>query len=222
MSIEKFTDRAEAGRELAARIAAEGFDSQSYVLALPRGGVPVAHEIATLLGLPLDVVLVRKLGVPGQKEVAMGAVASGSIYFLNKDVIKTRRIDSQTLTKVLTEESTELRRRQLLYRGDHPLPSIANRNVIVVDDGLATGATMKAALSYVRRQNAAHITVAVPVAHPYALFELRAIADRVICPAVPDEFRAVSVWYDKFPQVTDEEVVRLLQEHWQIAAEVDT
>lgn len=221
MSIQTFTDRAEAGRELAARIAAEGFNSRSYVLALPRGGVPVAHEIATLLQLPLDVVLVRKLGVPGQKEVAMGAVASGSIYFLNRTIIKARRVDSQTLTRALTEESTELRRRQTLYRGDHPLPPIANRDVILVDDGLATGATMKAALSYVRRQNAASVTVAVPVADPYALFELRSVADRVICPVAPEEFRAVSLWYDKFPQVSDAEVMRLLNEHWRIAEEAD-
>lgn len=214
-----FTDRAHAGAALAKKLVTEGYDPNSLVLALPRGGVPVAHEISSSLRLPLDIVLIRKIGVPGQKEVAMGAVAKGGVHILNSSIIKARRVDSQSLTRSLTEEVTELQRREKLYRGDRPQPVIAGRHVILVDDGLATGASMKAALTYVRREAAASATVAVPIAAPFAAFEFRSMADRVICLATPDDFQAVSLWYDAFPQVSDEEVVQVLQEHWQMFAE---
>jgi len=212
-----FANRAEAGQKLALEIAAQGCAGNSLILALPRGGLPVAHEIASRLELPLDVLAVRKLGVPMHKEVAMGAIAQGGVYCLNTAIIKAYRVDSYALTKTITDESRELERREKLYRGNQPMPRLVGREVIIVDDGLATGATMRAAVTFLRRQGVGRVKIAIPVAAPLALFESRSLVDSVICLETPEAFQAVSLWYRDFTQTSDAEVMQILQEHWAAA-----
>lgn len=206
----QFTDRAEAGRALAQRLVHHA-DSAGIVLALPRGGVPVAYEVARALRLPLDVFIVRKLGVPGQEEFAMGAVATGGVRVMNERVVLGLGIPDAVVDVVAAREGQELLRRERLYRGNRPPPDLEGRTAIVVDDGLATGSTMKAAVAALRRERAARIVVAVPVASEEACADLRDEADEVVCVATPEPFHAVGVWYADFRQTTDDEVIGLLE-----------
>jgi putative phosphoribosyl transferase len=207
-----FLDRREAGRILASRLRQYAGRPDVLVLALPRGGVPVAFEVAQALGAPLDVFLVRKLGVPGYEEVAMGAIASGGVRVLNEDLIRQAGIPPSAVEAVTAREEEELRRRETAYRGSRPRVPIAGRTVILVDDGLATGASMKAAVAALRREGPARIVVAVPVAAAEACDEFRQDVEDVVCAATPEPFMAVGAWYEDFSQTTDTEVRRLLEE----------
>jgi predicted phosphoribosyltransferase len=205
-----FHDRADAGRVLAGRLAHYAGRRDVIVLALPRGGVPVAFEVAQALRAPLDVFLVRKLGVPGQRELAMGALATGGVRVLNEDVVNALGIPDEVIDAVAAEEQDELGRREHEYRGDRPPPDVRGRVVILIDDGLATGSTMRAAVAALRRQGPARIVVAVPVGAPETCADLAEEADEVVCARTPEPFYAVGRWYDDFSQTTDEEVRELL------------
>jgi putative phosphoribosyl transferase len=207
-----YRDRREAGRQLAAKLAAYAGRPDVIVLALPRGGVPVAYEVARALGAPLDIFLVRKLGLPGREELAMGAVASGGIRVLNEEVVRALRIPEEVIDEVAAEEMEELERRERLYRGDWPPPDVRGRTVILIDDGLATGSTMRAAIAALRQQHPARIVVAVPVGAPETCAEFQDEADEAICALTPDPFYAVGLWYGDFTQTTDEEVRDLLEQ----------
>jgi predicted phosphoribosyltransferase len=206
-----FRDRFEAGRVLAERLSAYADRPDVVVLALPRGGVPVAYEVAKALHASLDVFLVRKLGVPGREELAMGAIASGGVYVLNEEAVQALGIPDEVIQQVALEEQRELERRERVYRGDRPHPDVRGKIVILVDDGLATGSTMRAAVAALRRQGPAKILVAVPVGSPETCSELQAVADEAICARTPEPFYAVGLWYEDFSQTTDEEVRELLQ-----------
>jgi putative phosphoribosyl transferase len=205
-----FHDRAEAGRLLAEKLMAYANRQDIRVLALPRGGVPVAFEIAKALRAPLDVFLVRKLGVPGHEELAMGAIASGGIVVHNDEVIGNLDISSQEIDTVVAREQQELERRERLYRGDRPFPDLHSCTVILVDDGLATGATMRAAVVAVRQHQPAHSVIAVPIAAPDTCEALGTQVDEIICAITPDPMYAVGLWYEHFDQTTDDEVRELL------------
>jgi putative phosphoribosyl transferase len=205
-----FRDRTDAGRVLAEQLAAYADRPDVIVLALPRGGVPVGYEVAQALHAPLDVFLVRKLGVPGHEELAMGAVATGGVRVLNEQVVRALRIPDQVIDAVARWELEELARRERLYRGDRPPPDVRGRTAILIDDGLATGATMLAAVRALRQQHPARIVVAVPIASRDTCELLRDEVDDVICAATPDPFYAVGLWYENFEQLTDEEVRELL------------
>jgi putative phosphoribosyl transferase len=205
-----YSDRAEAGRVLAGALAAYAGQPGLLVLALPRGGVPVAYEVAQALRAPLDVLVVRKLGVPGHDEYAMGAIASGGEPLFNDEVVRELGIRPAAIDAVVQRERTELQRRERLYRGDRPLPDVCGRTVIVVDDGLATGATMAAAVKALRGLEPARIVVAVPTGAAETCEQLRALADAVVCASTPRPFRAVGQWYDDFSQTSDAEVHELL------------
>lgn len=209
-----FEDRRAAGRELARALSTQVGRDDLIVLALPRGGLPVAAEVARFLAAPLDIVLVRKLGVPWHPELAMGAIASGGARYINEDVVHGLRIDEEGLRKVETREGAELARRESAYRGDRPPPVLAGRCVVLVDDGLATGATMIAAVRAVRGLEPARIVVAVPVAPKEAVRAMRGIADEVVCLATPEPFGAVGAWYRVFDQTSDHEVRRILEDAW--------
>jgi putative phosphoribosyl transferase len=208
--VTRFLDRRDAGRQLASRLTAYADRPDVIVLALPRGGVPVAHEVARALHVPLDVILVRKLGVPGHEELAMGAVASGGVRVLDPSVIRVARVTPAEVDAVTEIEQRELARRAAEYRGDRPFPAIEGRTVILVDDGLATGATMRAAVMALRQEHPARLVVAAPVAPPQTCEEFREIADDVVCAVTPEPFYAVGLWYEDFGQTTDEEVRELL------------
>jgi predicted phosphoribosyltransferase len=210
MQPQRFRNRTDAGRQLAEKLAAYANRPDVLVLALPRGGVPVGFEVARALGAPLDVFLVRKLGVPGYEELAMGAVAIGGVRVLNDEIVRGLGISEHEIDAAAARELQELARRQRLYRGDRPLPEIAGRTVILVDDGLATGATMRAAIAAVRQQQPARIVVAVPTASPDTCEALKAEADDVVCAMTPEPFLAVGHWYEDFMQTTDDEVRELL------------
>ncbi len=203
-------NRTEAGRLLAKKLTAYANRSDVLVLGLPRGGVPVAFEVAKALNLPLDICLVRKLGVPGHKELAMGAIAMGGVMVLNDEVIKWRRISRQAIDAVARRERLELRRRDRLYRGDRPIPDLRNRTVILIDDGIATGSTLRAAIAALRKLQPKSIVVAVPVAPPSTCNQLQAEVDEVVCLRTPEPLSSISLWYEDFSQTTDEEVRRLL------------
>jgi erythromycin esterase-like protein/predicted phosphoribosyltransferase len=205
-----FRDRREAGRLLAAKLAKYGGRPDVIVLALPRGGVPVAYEVASALGAPLDVFVVRKLGVPGYEELAMGAVATGGVRVLNDQLVNRLGIPDSIIDAVASREEQELARRERLYRDGRPPPNVRGRTVILVDDGLATGATMHAAIQALRQQQPARIVVAVPTASPETCEEMRTEVDEVICAITPEPFHAVGLWYQDFSQTTDEEVRELL------------
>ena len=205
-----FRDRRDAGRLLAEKLAAYATRPDVLVLALPRGGVPVAYEVARRLGAPLDVFVVRKLGVPGHEELAMGAVATGGVRVLNDQLVEQLGIPDQMIDAVAARERQELARRERLYRGGRPPPDVRGRTVILVDDGLATGATMYAAIEALRKQNPGRIVVAVPTASPETCEEMKVKADHVICAITPDPFQAVGRWYQDFSQTSDEEVADLL------------
>jgi erythromycin esterase-like protein/predicted phosphoribosyltransferase len=205
-----FLDRRDAGRRLAARIAGYSNRPDVLVLALPRGGVPVAYEVARALNAPLDVFMVRKLGVPGHEELAMGAVATGGVRVLNNEIVEGLGIPTSMIDAVVARERQELARRERLYRDGRPPPDVRGRTVILVDDGLATGATMQAAIEALRQQGPARIVVAVPTASPDTCEEIKKRADEVICAITPEPFHAVGRWYQEFSQTTDEEVRELL------------
>lgn len=206
-----FRDRADAGQQLAQTLDAYAHRPGVVVLALPRGGVPVGYEIARELGVPLDVFVVRKLGTPGHEELAMGAIASGGVRVLNQDVIGALRIPEQAIDRVAEREAEELRRREELYRGDRPPMDLQGHTVILVDDGLATGSTMRAAAQAVKRQNPARVVIAVPVAAQSTCDELRREVDEVVCLQTPEYFSAVGQWYWDFSQTSDTEVRDLLE-----------
>lgn len=206
----RYRDRRDAGMALADRLRPFAGRNDVIVLALPRGGVPVAFEVATGIGAALDVFMVRKLGLPGHPEFAMGAIASGGIRTLDDDVVRYYRIPAAAVEEVARTEQQELERRERVYRGARPPLALANHIVILVDDGLATGATMRAAVLAVRRQLPSQIVVAAPVAAWQACRALDQVADEVVCAMTPEPFRAVGLWYQNFEQTTDDEVRYLL------------
>lgn len=205
-----FKDRADAGRFLAESLSAYANRPDVLVLALPRGGVPVAFEIAHALHAPLDILLVRKLGVPGQEELAMGAIASGGVRVLNEDVISYLGISREDIEPVAAAEQKELERRERTYRDNRPLPDLQGRTVILVDDGLATGSTMRAAVAAVRKQSPAKIVVAVPIAARAVCADFKEEVDEIVCGLTPETFFAVGFWYQDFSQITDEEIRDLI------------
>jgi predicted phosphoribosyltransferase len=206
-----FIDRRNAGRVLATRLAKYAGRDDVVVLGLPRGGVPVAYEAASALGAPIDVFLVRKLGTPGHRELAMGAIASGGVRVLNEEVVHWYGISDSAIERIAREEQEELERRERAYRGDRPAPDLTNKIVILIDDGLATGSTMRAAAHAVRACGPARVVIAVPVGAPQTCAELAAVADEVICARMPERFSAVGQWYLNFDQTDDDEVRELLQ-----------
>jgi putative phosphoribosyl transferase len=208
---ERFRDRRDAGRQLAEKLSAYANRPDVLVLGLPRGGVPVAYEVAKVLNVPLDVFLVRKLGVPGREELAMGAIASGSVRVLNKNVVQSLRLSDQTIEAVAAAEQRTLVRRERVYRGDRLRLAVRDQTIILVDDGLATGATMRAAVVALRQQQPRRIVVAVPVAAPETCDEFRAEVDDIVCAITPPLFYAVGLWYQDFSQTSDEEVRALLE-----------
>lgn len=210
--MESFIDRRDGGRQLAESLQHYAGRPDTIVLALPRGGVPVGYEVARALDLPLDVFLVRKLGVPGHEELAMGAIASGDVLVLNPDVVVSMRIPAYVIDAAAAREKPELERRAREYRNGRPEPEIRGRTVILVDDGLATGSTMRAAVSAVRRQGAARIVVGVPVAAPEAAAEFQLEVDEFVCLMTPEWFTAVGEWYSDFSQTTDQQVSELLDQ----------
>ena len=208
----RFRDRPDAGRRLAARLSEYAGRPDVIVLALPRGGVPVAFEVASALSVPLDVLLVRKLGVPGYPELAMGAIASGDVQVLSEDLIGDLDIPRTLVEQVAMDERLELDRRERAYRGGRQPPVVRDRTVILIDDGMATGSSMQAAIVALRRQMPAGIVIAVPVSARDTCDRLRLLADRLVCLETPEPFSAVGLWYDAFGQTSDEEVTRLLAE----------
>ena len=212
VSSQPFRDRVEAGGLLAERLASYRARPDVVVLALPRGGVPIAHVVARALGVPFDVYVVRKLGVPGHEELAMGAIAPGGVRLVNHDVVDALGIPPAVIESVAVTEQIELDRRQRAYRGARPALALAGNIVIVVDDGLATGSTMRAAVMAVRQQQPARIIVAVPVGAPSTCTELAREADEVVCLRMPDPFVAVGLWYRDFTPTSDREVQSLLKE----------
>lgn len=210
MATMRFQDRRDAGRRLAALLAGQ-VGADALVLALPRGGVPVAAEVAGRLGLDMDVLLVRKLGVPGHEELAMGAIATGGAVVLNEDLLDQLQIGQAAIARVRAREQRELQRRERVYRGNRALPALAGREVVLIDDGLATGATMRAAVAALRQQRPRKIVVAVPVAPPETVAILEREADAVLCLLTPSPFYGVGYWYQDFAQTTDEEVCGLLR-----------
>lgn len=209
----RFADRREAGAALAERLAGYARRPDVVVLALPRGGVPVGFEVAQALGAPLDVFLVRKLGLPGHPEYAMGAIATGGVRVLNEEAVGWYRIPDDIIEAVVAEEQRELDRRERAYREGRSAVPIAGRVAIIVDDGLATGSSMRAAVTAVRRLGPSRIVVAVPVGAPSTCRDLRRVADDVVCPRMPEPFSAVGQWYGDFTQTSDEDVQALLRAH---------
>jgi len=205
-----FRDRTEAGQILASKLTKYLNQVNAVILALPRGGVPVAYEVGKELGLPVDIFVVRKLGVPGHEELAMGAIASGGVRHINRDVVDQLRIDSETIDVASRREQKEIERRERLYRGARPPIDVRNKTVILVDDGLATGSTMRAAIAALRQHRPARIVVAVPAAAPQTCSEIGDEVDEIICAATPEPFYAVGQWYQEFSQTTDDEVRELL------------
>jgi predicted phosphoribosyltransferase len=210
MERERFRDRAEAGRLLADRLRHYAGRDDVIVLALPRGGVPVGYEVAKALGAPLDVFVVRKLGVPGYEELAMGAIASGGLIVLNPEALEALSISEADIHRAAAVELRELERREEVYRGGHDPPDVAGKTVILVDDGLATGATMRAAALAVRQLHPARVVVAVPVAAAETCDDFRDVVDEIVCSVTPRPFRAVGLWYEDFSQTSDDEVRELL------------
>lgn len=207
----RFRDRSEAGRRLADELREYAHRSDVVVLALPRGGVPVGYEVAEALDVPLDVFVVRKLGLPGQEELAMGAVATGGVRVLDRNLIRAAGVTDEQLQRVIQEQELELQRRELAYRGDRPRTDLHEKIVILVDDGLATGASMRAAVEAVRHDRPARIVVAVPVAARETCDAFRDIVDEVVCAMTPEPFHAVGLWYEDFTQTTDQDVHDLLE-----------
>ncbi|ARG97883.1 phosphoribosyltransferase [Legionella micdadei] len=208
--MEKFIDRYEAGTMLAGLLEDYAHKPNTIVLALPRGGVPVAYEVAATLSIPLEVFIVRKLGVPGHEELAMGAIATGGTVFFNQEILDSLNLPEAAIQRVIKAEEAELERRESVYRKGRPPLKITGKTIILVDDGVATGATMFAALKALRQLKPASIIVAVPVAAQSTCEELTKLADKLVCPLRPVNFYAVGLWYEDFSQTTDEEVFTLL------------
>jgi putative phosphoribosyl transferase len=208
----QFHDRKEAGKLLAAQLIAYANKQDVIVLALPRGGVPVGFEIAQALHVPLDVIVVRKLGVPGQEELAMGAIATGGIRIMNKDVVQFLDISDEVIDGITVQELQELERREHLYRGERPAYDISGRTVILVDDGVATGATMHAAVAAIKQRQPSRVIIAVPTAAPSTCDEFATEVDELVCIIRPEPFIAVGYWYRQFSQTSDEEVRGLLEQ----------
>jgi putative phosphoribosyl transferase len=207
----RFRDRRDAGRRLATNLATHAGRPDVIVLALPRGGVPVAFEVAQALAASLDVFLVRKLGMPGHEEFAIGAIASGGVTVLNEDTLREYGVSREQVADIVEAEQRELERREHRYRGDRAFPDLAGRTVILIDDGLATGSTMRAAVAALRHERPARVIVAVPTAPAETCEELRTIVDEMVCLITPDPFYAVGLWYEDFSQTTDEEVRELIE-----------
>lgn len=207
-----YKDRIDAGRQLAGRLLNFAGRDDVIIMALPRGGVPVGFEVAGRLNAPLDVFVVRKLGVPYEEELAMGAIASGDVLVLNEDIFRMINIPRETVERIAAQERTELERRERLYRGDRPRPDVEHRAVILVDDGMATGASMRAAIAALKILKPAWIVVAVPVAPAETCDAVGEEVDEIICDVTPDRFMAVGAWYEDFAQVSDREVRDLLDQ----------
>ncbi|AEH61699.1 phosphoribosyltransferase [Methanosalsum zhilinae DSM 4017] len=205
-----FKNRVHAGQVLSEKLSEYGENKDVIILALPRGGVPVAFEVSRKIGVEMDLLLVRKLGVPGNEELAMGAIASGNIRVLNEDIIKSLHIPDKKIDQVTDSEKRELDRRNNIYRANRPIPDLRNRTVILIDDGLATGATMRAAAEAVRTKGPSQIIVAVPTCSPDAYNSLEDVADEIICAISPEPFFGVGRWYEDFRQVSDEEVCDIM------------
>ena len=212
MMTQQFRDRTEAGQQLAAKLTAYVNRPDVLVLALPRGGVPVAFEVARALHAPLDVLVVRKLGVPGQEELAMGAIATGGVRILNHDVVELLGIADEVINRVAAQEQHEVERREHLYRGERPPYQVHGRTIILVDDGIATGATMRAAVAALKQQQPARLIIAVPVAAASTCDAFAAEVDELVCVIRPEVFYAVGFWYENFSQTSDEEVRDLLDQ----------
>ena len=208
----RFRNRRDAGRILAQQLLHYANRSDVIVLALPRGGVPVAYEVALTLNVPMDVFIVRKLGLPGHEELAIGAIASGGIRVLNEEIISTLNISEDVIDRVAQLELQELQRREQRYRGNHPAPEVRDRTVILIDDGLATGASMRAAIAGLRTQHPARMVVAVPTAAPETCEEFNEEVDEVVCATTPEPFLGVGRWYEDFSQTTDEGVRLFLED----------
>jgi putative phosphoribosyl transferase len=206
-----FRDRRDAGRKLAQELIHYSGRSDVTIFALPRGGVPVAYEVALAINAPMDIFIVRKLGLPGREELAIGAIASGGIRVLNNDIVRILNVPEEVINFVVQRERQELKRRERMYRGDRPMPNVHDRTVILIDDGLATGATMRAAVTGLRAQNPARIVVAVPTAAREVCEAFQFEVDEMICAMTPEPFQGVGKWYEEFPQMNDEEVRNLLE-----------
>lgn len=209
---DKFFDRVHAGRQLAAKLTSYANRDDLIVLGLPRGGVTVAFEVARRLNVPLDVYVVRKLGVPGQREFAMGAIANGGVRIMNEQVVEALNISPEMIDKIVAEEMIELERREMVYRGHHHVPVLDGKTVILVDDGIATGSTIRAAIIAIRKQHPARLIVAVPTAALSSFHEIQEEVDEMIALMKPEDFYAVGRWYEDFSEVTDAEVNLLLKE----------
>lgn len=207
-----FKDRRDAGKKLAQQLTTYAGWQNLLILALPRGGVPVAYEIALALNAPLDIFIVRKLGLPGREELAIGAIATGGVRVLNRDIIRMLSVPDEVINFVAKRELQELQRREKLYRGNRPSPDVRDRTIILIDDGLATGASMRAAIAGLRAQQPARIIVAVPAAAQDVCETFRSEVDEVVCAITPEPFYGVGRWYENFSQTTDEEVRILLEE----------
>lgn len=210
MMYKVFEDRHDAGRALVPEVQRCDLNNP-IILGLPRGGVPLAYEVAIALNAPLDTIVVRKLGAPFQPELAIGAIASGDVYVLNEAIVRSLAIDEASIAEIVARESAELKRREQQYRGDRPYPDLSQYDVVLVDDGLATGATMRAAVQAVQSMSPSTTTVAVPTGSESAVRKVTALVDRVICLESPAEFSAVGQFYHDFSQTTDEEVRELLE-----------
>ena len=206
----RFLDRPQAGRALAELLKQYAHQPDVIVLALPRGGVPVAYEIAQALSAPLDVIIVRKLGVPGHEEFAFGAVASGGSVVFNEDIMSLLALNQSAIDQVLKDELQEMARREQVYRGDSPFPELTDKTVILVDDGIATGATMRAAIQALQQKKPAKTIIAVPVAAHSTCEAMAAMVNQIVCPLQPVDLNAVGLWYDNFSQTSDSEVIELL------------
>lgn len=210
--IDKYRNRQEAGKVLAHELKAYKDRSDVLVLALPRGGVPVAFEISKYLNAPLDVFIVRKLGVPGHSELAMGAIALGDTRVFNEEIIRELHIPEEEINAVIAKEQQELKRREIAYRGTHNFPSLKDKTIILVDDGIATGATMRAAILALRQLNPSRIIIAIPVADKNLCEKFKSLVEELYCPLRPLHFYAVGAWYEDFSQTEDAEVYSLLKE----------
>lgn len=209
--MDKFINRREAGIILAEHLKEFAHNPNVVILALPRGGVPVAYEVATVLSAPLDVYIVRKLGLPGHEELAIGAIASGETIFLNEPLISQFNLDRLSIQHVVEKEQKELLRRDQLYRGNRPFPNLKDKIILLVDDGIATGSTMRAAIKALRKRKPASIIIAVPVAAYSTCKEMSPLVEKIICPLQPIDFYAVGQWYENFPQTSDNEVIDILK-----------
>ncbi len=209
--MQKYADRQEAGRVLAEHLKHYANRQHTIVLGLPRGGVPVAYEIAKALFLPLDVFIVRKLGVPGHEELALGAMASGGVTVFNEEIIRDLHISKTKIDHVIENEKKEIERREIKYRGSRPFPDLSKKTIILIDDGIATGATMRAAIASLKAKDVARLVVAVPVAAGDTCQQLTPLVDEFVCPLRPENFYAVGAWYEDFAQTSDDEVAVLMK-----------